>query len=56
MYIVILETYCYLQYIYTQINNNQMQRELFYNIFKEFIKCYRPFKTAATMLVRPTVM
>jgi len=28
----------YVQYLYTQINNNQMQRELFNNMFEEFIK------------------
>jgi len=28
-----------------------MQRELFNNIFKEFIKCFRPFKRAAMMLI-----
>jgi len=32
-----------------------MQRELFNNMFEEFIKCYRPFKRAAMMLIWPTV-
>jgi len=32
-----------------------MQRELFSNMFEEFINCFRPFKTAAMMLIWPTV-
>jgi len=32
-----------------------MQRELFNNIFEEFIKCFRPFKRAAMMLIGPPV-
>jgi len=32
-----------------------MQRELFNHMFEEFIKCFRPFKRAAMMLMRPTV-
>jgi len=43
------------KYFYTQINNNQMQRELFNNKFEMFIKCFRPFKRAAMMLIWPTV-
>jgi len=35
MYVVILETFSYVQYIYTQINNNQKQRELFNKMFEE---------------------
>jgi len=49
MYVVILETFSYVQTFYTQINNNQMERELFNNMFEEFIKCFRPFKRAAMM-------
>jgi len=40
-----------LQYFYTRINNNQMQRELFNNMLQEFIKCFRPLKRAAMMLM-----
>jgi len=32
-----------------------MQRELSNNTFEEFIKCFRPFKRAAMMLIWPTV-
>jgi len=53
--VVILETFSYVQYFYTPINNNQMQRELFNNKFEELIKCLRPFKRAAVMLVWPAV-
>jgi len=28
-----------------------MQRELFHNMFEEYIKCFRPFKRAAMMLM-----
>jgi len=52
---VILETFSYVKYFYTQINNNQMQRQLFNNMFEEFIKCFRPFKRAAMMLIWPMV-
>jgi len=45
IYVVILDIFSYVQYFYTQINNNQMQIELFNNIFEEFIKCFRPFKS-----------
>jgi len=31
IHVVILEIFSYVQYFYTQINNNQMQRELFNN-------------------------
>jgi len=55
MYVVILETFSYVQYFYTQKNNNQMQSELFNNMFEEFIKCFWPFKRAAMMLIWPTV-
>jgi len=34
IYVIILENISYVQYIYTQINNNQMQRELFNNMFE----------------------
>jgi len=53
--VIILDTFSYVQYAYTQINNNQMQRELLNNMFEEFIKCFRPFKRATMMLMRPTV-
>jgi len=52
---IILEIFSYLQYFYTQINNNQLQRELFTYMFEEFIKCFRPFKRAAMMLMWPMV-
>jgi len=55
IYIVILETFSNVQYVYTHINNNQMQREYFNHMFEEFLKCFRPFKTAAMMLIWPTV-
>jgi len=55
IYVVKLETFSYVQYFYTQINNNQMQRELFNNMLEEFLKCFRPFKRAAMMLMWPTV-
>jgi len=42
-------------YVYTQINNNQMQREVFNNMLEELLKCFRPFKRAAMMLMWPTV-
>jgi len=32
-----------------------MQRELFNNMFEEFIHFFRPFKRAAMMLMWPTV-
>jgi len=32
-----------------------MQRELFNNMFEESLKCFRPFKRAAMMLMWPTV-
>jgi len=37
------------------MNNSQMERELFNNMFEEFIKCFRPFKRAAMMLMWPTL-
>jgi len=37
MYVVIVETFSDVHYFYTQINKNQIQRELFNNIFEEFI-------------------
>jgi len=55
IYIVILQTFSYLQYFYTQINNNQMQGDLFKHMFEEFIKWFRPFKRAVMMLMWPTV-
>jgi len=55
MDVVILETYSYEQHFYTQINNSQMQRQSFNNMFDVIIKCFRPFKTAAMMLMWPTV-
>jgi len=53
--VVILETFSDVQHFYTQINKNQMQRELFNNMFVGFIKCFRPFKRAAMTLIWPTV-
>jgi len=32
-----------------------MQKELFNDMLEEFIKCFRPFKRAAMMLIWPTV-
>jgi len=32
-----------------------MQSVLFNNMFEELLKCYRPFKRAAMMLMWPTV-
>jgi len=55
IYVVILEKYSYVWYFYTQINNDQMQRESFNTMFEEFINCFRPFKRAAMMLIWPTV-
>jgi len=34
MYVIILENISYIQYLYTQINNNPMQRELFNNMLE----------------------
>jgi len=31
-YVIILETFSYLHYFYTQMNNNRMQRELYNNM------------------------
>jgi len=33
IYVIILEKSSYVPYIYTRINNNQMQRELYDNMF-----------------------
>jgi len=40
IYVLILEKCSYVEYFYTQINNNQMQRELFNNMFRSSLYVY----------------